>query len=71
MQTNDTVQKSEKLILLYLLLKYLWLYSYALRGFSVFLISESEYRYARWKQAVIKSMGWETSDSRSNGKPKI
>ncbi|NWZ36686.1 GLPK kinase, partial [Brachypodius atriceps] len=31
---------------------------------------ESEYRYARWKQAVMKSMGWETSDGPSNGKPK-
>lgn len=29
---------------------------------------ESEYRYARWKKAVMKSMGWETSDGRSNGK---
>lgn len=28
---------------------------------------ESEYRYARWKKAVMKSMGWETSDS-PNGK---
>uniref|UniRef100_A0A8C5U7N7 Probable glycerol kinase n=1 Tax=Malurus cyaneus samueli TaxID=2593467 RepID=A0A8C5U7N7_9PASS len=27
---------------------------------------ESEYRYARWKKAVMKSMGWETSDSPSN-----
>ncbi|XP_054147262.1 glycerol kinase isoform X3 [Melozone crissalis] len=24
---------------------------------------ESEYRYARWKKAVMKSMGWEASDS--------
>ncbi|XP_057901374.1 glycerol kinase isoform X3 [Melospiza georgiana] len=24
---------------------------------------ESEYRYARWKKAVMKSMGWESSDS--------
>ncbi|RMC06310.1 hypothetical protein DUI87_15741 [Hirundo rustica rustica] len=32
---------------------------------------ESEYRYARWKKAVMKSMGWETSDGPSNGKPKI
>uniref|UniRef100_A0A8C5UA25 glycerol kinase n=1 Tax=Malurus cyaneus samueli TaxID=2593467 RepID=A0A8C5UA25_9PASS len=32
---------------------------------------ESEYRYARWKKAVMKSMGWETSDSPSNGKSKI
>lgn len=35
-QRSDTVQKSEKLILLYLVLKYLWLYSYVLSGFSVF-----------------------------------
>ncbi|KAM4700405.1 glycerol kinase isoform 1-T1 [Discoglossus pictus] len=28
---------------------------------------ESELRYARWKKAVIKSMGWETSDPTSNG----
>lgn len=38
--------------------------------FADFLIAESEYRYARWKKAVMKSMGWETSDS-PNGKPKI
>ncbi|KAF2980757.1 hypothetical protein EK904_001288 [Melospiza melodia maxima] len=31
---------------------------------------ESEYRYARWKKAVMKSMGWESSDS-TDGKPKI
>uniref|UniRef100_A0A8C9NJG4 glycerol kinase n=1 Tax=Serinus canaria TaxID=9135 RepID=A0A8C9NJG4_SERCA len=31
---------------------------------------ESEYRYGRWKKAVMKSMGWEASES-SNGKPKI
>uniref|UniRef100_A0A8C5M1N2 glycerol kinase n=1 Tax=Leptobrachium leishanense TaxID=445787 RepID=A0A8C5M1N2_9ANUR len=28
---------------------------------------ESEYRYARWKKAVMKSMGWETSEASSNG----
>uniref|UniRef100_A0A669Q1S9 glycerol kinase n=1 Tax=Phasianus colchicus TaxID=9054 RepID=A0A669Q1S9_PHACC len=27
---------------------------------------ESEYRYARWKKAVMKSMGWETSEAPSN-----
>ncbi|KAI1241544.1 hypothetical protein IHE44_0005019 [Lamprotornis superbus] len=27
---------------------------------------ESEYRYARWKKAVMKSMGWETSEGPSN-----
>uniref|UniRef100_A0A8C5U6I7 glycerol kinase n=1 Tax=Malurus cyaneus samueli TaxID=2593467 RepID=A0A8C5U6I7_9PASS len=32
---------------------------------------ESEYRYARWKKAVMKSMGWETSDSPSNGDSSI
>uniref|UniRef100_A0A8C3LTF4 glycerol kinase n=1 Tax=Chrysolophus pictus TaxID=9089 RepID=A0A8C3LTF4_CHRPC len=32
---------------------------------------ESEYRYARWKKAVMKSMGWETSEAPSNGKIKI
>ncbi|KAJ7404901.1 Glycerol kinase [Pitangus sulphuratus] len=32
---------------------------------------ESEFRYARWKKAVMKSMGWETSEAPSNGKPKI
>ncbi|NWQ67051.1 GLPK kinase, partial [Neopipo cinnamomea] len=31
---------------------------------------ESEFRYARWKKAVVKSMGWETSEAPSNGKPK-
>ncbi|NXA49604.1 GLPK kinase, partial [Nothocercus julius] len=30
---------------------------------------ESECRYARWKKAVMKSMGWETSEAPSNGKP--
>lgn len=39
--------------------------------FSDFLISESEYRYARWKKAVMKSMGWETSDASSNGNPEF
>lgn len=39
--------------------------------FADFLISESEYRYARWKKAVLKSMGWETSEAPSNGKPDI
>ncbi|NXL57337.1 GLPK kinase, partial [Chordeiles acutipennis] len=29
---------------------------------------ESEFRYARWKKAVMKSMGWETSEAPSNGK---
>nr|XP_033804673.1 glycerol kinase isoform X5 [Geotrypetes seraphini] len=28
---------------------------------------ESEFRYARWKKAVMKSMGWETSEPLSNG----
>ncbi|NXF59702.1 GLPK kinase, partial [Ciccaba nigrolineata] len=28
---------------------------------------ESEFRYARWKKAVMKSMGWETSEAPSNG----
>ncbi|XP_071992006.1 glycerol kinase isoform X3 [Engystomops pustulosus] len=28
---------------------------------------ESEFRYARWKKAVIKSMGWESTDATSNG----
>ncbi|XP_066170106.1 glycerol kinase isoform X3 [Sylvia atricapilla] len=28
---------------------------------------ESEYRYARWKKAVMKSMGWESSEGPSNG----
>ncbi|KAF4797841.1 putative glycerol kinase 3 [Turdus rufiventris] len=32
---------------------------------------ESEYRYARWKKAVMKSMGWETSDASSNGNPEF
>lgn len=31
---------------------------------------ESEYRYARWKKAVMKSMGWETSEAPSNGTDK-
>lgn len=39
--------------------------------FSDFLISESEYRYARWKKAVMKSMGWESSGGPANGKPNI
>ncbi|OXB63933.1 hypothetical protein ASZ78_001054 [Callipepla squamata] len=32
---------------------------------------ESEYRYARWKKAVMKSMDWETSEAPSNGKLNI
>ncbi|XP_056351433.1 glycerol kinase isoform X1 [Oenanthe melanoleuca] len=28
---------------------------------------ESEYRYARWKKAVMKSMGWEKSETHSKG----
>ncbi|TFK09201.1 ras-related protein Rab-4A [Platysternon megacephalum] len=28
---------------------------------------ESEYRYARWKKAVMKSMGWEISEPQANG----
>uniref|UniRef100_A0A8C3Q1V7 Probable glycerol kinase n=1 Tax=Chrysolophus pictus TaxID=9089 RepID=A0A8C3Q1V7_CHRPC len=32
---------------------------------------ESEYRYARWKKAVMKSMGWETSEAPSNGDTSI
>ncbi|KAM9628503.1 glycerol kinase isoform X6 [Buteo buteo] len=32
---------------------------------------ESEYRYARWKKAVLKSMGWETSEAPSNGDTSI
>lgn len=39
--------------------------------FADFSISESEFRYARWKKAVMKSMGWETSEAPSNGKPEI
>ncbi|XP_076211990.1 glycerol kinase isoform X1 [Aptenodytes patagonicus] len=32
---------------------------------------ESEFRYARWKKAVMKSMGWETSEAPSNGDTSI
>uniref|UniRef100_A0A663MDY6 glycerol kinase n=1 Tax=Athene cunicularia TaxID=194338 RepID=A0A663MDY6_ATHCN len=32
---------------------------------------ESEFRYARWKKAVMKSMGWETSEAPSNGKTEM
>uniref|UniRef100_A0A672V3Y8 glycerol kinase n=1 Tax=Strigops habroptila TaxID=2489341 RepID=A0A672V3Y8_STRHB len=32
---------------------------------------ESEFRFARWKKAVMKSMDWVTSDISSNGKPEI
>uniref|UniRef100_A0A8C3QTZ2 glycerol kinase n=1 Tax=Cyanoderma ruficeps TaxID=181631 RepID=A0A8C3QTZ2_9PASS len=32
---------------------------------------ESEYRYARWKKAVMKSMGWESSEGPSNGDSSI
>ncbi|XP_075708843.1 glycerol kinase isoform X5 [Rhinoderma darwinii] len=28
---------------------------------------ESEFRYARWKKAVMKSMGWESSEASTNG----
>lgn len=30
------------------------------------MISESEYRYTRWKKAVKKSMGWEISEPQGN-----
>uniref|UniRef100_A0A8C3FJ34 glycerol kinase n=1 Tax=Chrysemys picta bellii TaxID=8478 RepID=A0A8C3FJ34_CHRPI len=32
---------------------------------------ESEYRYARWKKAVMKSMGWEISEPQANGDSSI
>lgn len=39
--------------------------------FADFSISESEFRYARWKKAVMKSMGWEMSEASSDGKSEI
>lgn len=39
--------------------------------FADFSISESEFRYARWKKAVMKSMGWEVSEAPLNGKSEI
>ncbi|XP_013925637.1 PREDICTED: glycerol kinase-like isoform X1 [Thamnophis sirtalis] len=32
---------------------------------------ESEYRYTRWKKAVKKSMGWETSEPQGNSETSI
>ncbi|KAH0624753.1 hypothetical protein JD844_032522 [Phrynosoma platyrhinos] len=34
-------------------------------------VTKSEYRYSRWKKAVKKSMGWETSEPQGNGETSI